>query len=54
MLTFYDEAKIDNNRSARTRSVFVNEKSRLEQLVETHRINSNQLIYISAWTRRKW
>ena len=26
VLTFYDEAKRDNNRSAHTRSVFVNEK----------------------------
>ena len=44
VLTFYDEAKRDNNRSARTRSLFVNEKSRLEQLVESQRMNSNQLI----------
>ena len=44
VLTFYDEAKRDNNRSAHTRSVFVNEKTKLEQLVESQRMNSNQLI----------
>ena len=42
VLTFYNEAKRDNNRSAHTRSLFVNEKSRLEQLVESQRMNSNQ------------
>ena len=46
VLTFYDEAKRDYNRSAHTRSVFVNAKSRLEQLVETNHMNLNQLILL--------
>ena len=52
VLTFYDEAKRDNNRSAHTRSVFVNEKKiRRISRITTYELKS--INSISAWTRRK-
>ena len=33
ILAFYDEAKIDNSRSANTRSIFVKGESKLEKLI---------------------
>ena len=54
VLTFYDVAKIDNNRSARTRSVFVNEKKGIRTITRNTSYELKSMNSISAWTRRKW
>ena len=44
VLTFFNEAIIATDSRANARSIFVNEKNKLETLVETQRMDSNQLI----------
>ena len=54
VLTFFNEATIDKDKKPNTHSIFVNEKNKLEKLVERQHKGFKPINFVSAWTRRKW